>query len=102
MGQSEQRDTVTLYEKYYDAEFEEFLNQAIGDRMTARQVDWGAAKSRHESLLRGMLLDHYFRHDVSKQFRLILCLIAAIVGYGRIAIPSVDLFIKVILVVLTL
>ena len=91
---------VTLYGKYYDSEFDDFLDQAVGDRKTGKDVNWGAAKLRREGLLRGMLIENYFRYDSGKRFRLAICLFLASIGYTCIAIPSADLFIKVIRVVL--
>jgi membrane protein implicated in regulation of membrane protease activity len=99
-GTTRHEGHVTLYGKYYDAEYDSFLQQSIGDGRSYSQVDWGAAKSRFENLLRGMLMEHYFRYDSSRRGRLLICLTIAAIGYACVAIPSVDLFIKVVRVVI--
>lgn len=96
-------DPYTRHGKYYDAEWDAFLDHAIGkdtgnraigrDPMTAH---WVEAKAKHEGLLRAILIETFFREDTRTRIGwLIACLCIASVGYILLAIPSIDLFIKV-------
>jgi len=90
----------TLHGNISDAEFETFLDFATGKNNTGRNtsanVDWNAAKSRFEGLLRSILIENFFRNDIKRRWALTSCLLLALCGYALLLIPSFDLFVKVI------
>jgi hypothetical protein len=91
----------TLHGKYYDSEYEAFLNLALGkkdDHGNRREAtaDWNTAKSKYEGLLRSMLIENYVRHDITRRISLTVCIVAALFGYLFLAIPSFDLFLRVV------
>jgi hypothetical protein len=91
----------TLHGKYYDAEYDAFLNLALGEQGSARQrneatADWNGAKSKYEGLLRSMLIENFARNVVTRRHSLTACLIFSFVGYFLLLIPSADLFAKVL------
>jgi len=93
----------TLHGKYYDAEYDAFLDLALGKEGTGRQkhessADWTAAKNKYEGLLRSMLLENFFRNNVRRRVSLTSCLVLSAVGYFLLFVPSADLFAKVIAV----
>lgn len=93
----------TLYGKYYDAEYDAFLELALGKKLDRQErdessADWNRAKSKYEGLLRSMLIENFFRNNVTRRGYLTLCILLAIVGYILLLTPSADLFIKVLFV----
>jgi hypothetical protein len=91
----------TLHGKYYDAEYDAFLDLALGKKGQRSQrdestADWTEAKSRYEGLLRSMLIENFYRNNVRRRFSLSCCILLALLGYGLLLIPSMDLFIKVL------
>jgi hypothetical protein len=94
----------TLHGKYSDAEFQSFLNVATGRNILAPNsqttVDWKAAKSRFEGLLRSILIENFYRNNIKRRLALTCRLLLALCGYVLLLIPSVDLFAKVIRVTL--
>jgi hypothetical protein len=94
----------TLHGKYYDAEFDGFLDLALGkpgavgrDESTA---NWLAAKNKYEGLLRSMLIENFFRNNIKRRVSLSFCIVLSLSGYILLLIPSADLFIKVMTVIL--
>ena len=91
---------LTLSGKYYDSEWEGFLeaakNTGEGTEKVIRDGDWESAKSKYGGLLRDMLRENFFRNDIKGRFWLTVCLILSSIGYLFLAIPSVDLFLKVV------
>jgi hypothetical protein len=93
----------TLHGKYYDAEYDAFLDLALGNAGTAGQrdestADWTAAKHKYEGLLRSMLIENFLRNNVRHRLALAGCLILSVAGYFLLFIPSADLFFKVMAV----
>jgi hypothetical protein len=93
---------LTLHGKYYDSEYESFLNDALGrereDPLGEAPGDWTAAKNKYESLLRSMLIENFFRNDVKRRYSLTACIFLAFIGYFSLLVPSADLFLKVLAV----
>lgn len=95
----------TVYGKYDQAEWHRFLDHALGstdkNAPSARKDttgNWVEAKSRYEGLLRSILIETFFRESTrTRRSWLIACLLIASLGYGLLAIPSVDLFLKVMM-----
>lgn len=91
----------SLYGKYYDNDWDGFSNLAIGEspgRGPTNNADWAVAKSRYESLLRSILLDEFYENIVKRRVWLCICIALSMFGFCLLMIPSIDLFIKVILV----
>jgi hypothetical protein len=91
----------TLHGKYYDAEYDAFLNLALGHKGDRSQrdettADWTQAKSRYEGLLRSMLIENFFRNNVKRRLWLSGCILLSLLGYMLLFIPSLDLFVKVL------
>jgi hypothetical protein len=93
----------TPHGDYYDADYDAFLNLALGEKGTGKQsdesaADWTGAKAKYEGLLRSMLIENFFRNDIKRRLPLTCCLALSLVGYLLLLIPSADLFIKVMTV----
>ena len=91
----------TLHGKYYDSEYETFLDLALGKKgegghRREATADWNEAKSKYEGLLRSMLIENFARNDVTRRSFLGLCILMALVGYVLLLIPSLDLFLRVL------
>lgn len=90
---------ITLYGKYYDSEWEGFLNIARDSREGTNLVEhdgsWEEAKNKYGSLLRKILNDHFARFDRKNRISLSICILLSTIGYILLLIPSGDLFIKV-------
>jgi hypothetical protein len=94
----------TLYGKYYDADFDSFLDLALGTRRSKGERDessanWASAKSKYEGLLRAILIENFSRHVVKRRVWLTFCILIASLGYLLLLVPSADLFIKVMSVI---
>lgn len=92
---------LTLYGKYYDSEWEGFLiaarNRGEGTDNVKRNASWESAKLQYGSLLRSILQENFFRNDILRRQWLTSCLLFSTLGYVLLALPSIDLFIKVTL-----
>lgn len=90
---------LTLDGKYYDSEWDGFSkvakNAGEGTNYVERSGSWENAKLEYGSLLRSMLRENFFRSDTVNRGWLTSCLILSTAGYLLLAIPSIDLFIKV-------
>ena len=101
------RDAYTTHGKYYDSEWEDFMQAATGSRpgtglreASERSGHWNEAKSKYEGLLRSILHETFFREAYHTRRRwLVVCLMMAGVGYVMLAIPSADLLLKVLTVI---
>lgn len=91
---------LTLDGKYYDSEWDGFLkeasNEGEGTDNVTRTGSWENAKSLYGSLLRSILRETYFRQNTSRRGWLCFCVLLSTVGYALLAVPSADLFIKVL------
>jgi hypothetical protein len=90
---------LTLDGKYYDSEWDGFKeasrNPGEGTDNVARTGNWEEAKRQYGNLLRSMLRENFFRSNVQGRMSLSVCLFLSTVGYIFLAIPSIDLFLKV-------
>jgi hypothetical protein len=91
----------TLHGKYYDAEYDAFLNLATGEKGERLQrdestADWTQAKRRDEGLMRSMLIENFYRNNVKRRLSLSCCIFLSLLGYVLLLIPSLDLFVKVL------
>jgi hypothetical protein len=90
----------TLHGKYYDAEYDAFLDLALGERGERSRdestADWTQAKRRYEGLLRSMLIENFYRNNVTRRMSLSCCIFLSLLGYALLFIPSLDLFVKVL------
>jgi hypothetical protein len=83
----------TLYGKYYNAEFDAFLDLALGARRSNGERDesranWTGAKSKYEGLLRAILIENFSRHVVRRRVWLTFCILIASLGYLLLLVPS--------------
>lgn len=93
----------TQHGKYYDAEWDAFLDHAIGEDTGNRALGrnpktahWVEAKAKYEGLLRSILMETFFRENARmRRGWLVTCLAIATVGYIMLAVPSLDLFFSV-------
>lgn len=94
----------TLHGKYYDSDFGAFVDLALGKSGAAgnqgSSANWLTAKNKYEGLLRSILIENFFRNNIRRRVSLSFCIILSFVGYMLLLIPSADLFIKVLRVVL--
>jgi hypothetical protein len=102
---NDEYDARTREGKYYDSDFDDFYYAATGRRRGSpsndvQQYHYVRAKQAFESLLRSMLTEYYFRRKTARRVSLTICIALALVGYGFLAIPSIDLFLKVMIVIL--
>lgn len=86
--------------KYYDSEWDGFkkaaLNEGEGTDSVKRNGHWEDAKSQYGSLLRAILNEHFFKKDVAHKGWLMFCVVLSSIGYLLLIIPSIELFIKVV------
>ena len=91
---------ASLHGKYYDSEWEGFLedcrNTGEGTANVKRDGNWEEAKKQYGNLLRSMLRDNFYYYSSKKQIWLSICIFLSSIGYILMAIPSLDIFIKVI------
>lgn len=98
-------DPYTRHGKYYDTEWEDFVEAATGTRPGAKSQGktgghWNEAKSKYEGLLRSILIETYFRECYhTRRGWLVTCLVIAFIGYFLLAMPSADLLAKVLSVI---
>lgn len=92
---------MTLDGKYYDSEWDGFAEAARdpgeGTDRVERNGSWDEAQSRYGSLLRSILRETFFRGDTQRRLWLSICVVLSTVGYLLLAVPSIDLFVKVVL-----
>jgi hypothetical protein len=95
----------TVYGKYDPAEWDRFLDHALGTNYNSSKTEqketmghWVEAKTRHEGLLRSILIETFFRETTqTRRGWLVVCVLIAGSGYVMLAAPSVDLFLKVMI-----
>jgi len=94
---------ASVHGKYYDDEYDAFMRDCLGDRTGDREHaliragDWTSAKARHEGLLRSMLIDNYSYGKRQRQGLLAANVAMALIGFALIAVPGLDLFVRVVL-----
>ena len=64
---------------------------------TKHSDNWDVAKNQHGGLLRSILFEYFFRSDVKRKIWLFICVSFSTIGYVLLALPSIDIFIKVLL-----
>jgi hypothetical protein len=100
-GEIRAKGHLTLDGKYYDSEWEGFSNAARnpgeGTDDVERSGHWEDARRQYGSLLRSILRETFFRSNTQRRYWLTLCIVLSTIGYVLLAIPSGDLFVKVVL-----
>lgn len=100
-------DPWTRGGKYYDSEYEDFIELATGARPgqsikeayeNRKAANWTEAITRYEPLITGMLQEVYFREGRKRRFSLTIAIALAVLGYELLAIPSLELFVRVLAV----
>lgn len=92
--------------KYPDSDWEMFKRSALnadagsygGEGVYQPEVggNWGSSISKHGSLLKSILREHFIKNDTKKRFWLTVCVALSTVGYILLVIPSLDIFCKVV------
>lgn len=67
------------------------------DVFTTHSSNWDVAKKQYGGLLRSVLSEYFFRSDVKGRSWLLICVSFSTLGYILLALPSLDIFIKVFL-----
>jgi hypothetical protein len=92
-------DPLTTDGKYYDSEWRGFqehaTNRGEGTENVERTGHWEDAKNKYGSLLKSILAETFFRSNSEGKKWLVLCIFLSTIGYLLLAIPGVDMFIKV-------
>lgn len=93
-------DPYTQDGKYYDSEWEGFVNSSLNKNEGTDNVkysgNWEEGKLKYGSLLRSMLSEHFFANDIQGRKWLTFCIFLSSAGYTLLVIPSADIFVKVI------
>ncbi len=92
-------DPYTQNGKYHDADFEKFVDSALSKNGIDTGFHWADAKAKYENLLRDILIENFFRNKIATRKSLTACIFLALFGYGLLLVPSADLFIKVMRVI---
>lgn len=100
------KDPYTQGGKYYDSEYERFIELATGSKPgsevreaydKATEANWSQAVQQFEPLLTGMLEEKYFIEGHKRRFALAAAIFLVILGYGLVSIPSIELFGRVVI-----
>jgi len=97
----------TQYGKYYDADWDAFVVAALGPivgdhgQRDPSKGNWKAAKDGHEALLMSILIETYFRESIKRRGWLSASIVVGLFGLLCLSIPSADLFVRVMWVVVT-
>ena len=100
-------DPLTQGGKYYDRDYEDFMEVCTGAKpgLSIREAydkgklsSWDEAVKRFEPLVTGLLEEKYFREGRKRLTALSLAVSLALFGYLLLAIPSIELLIRVIAV----
>lgn len=98
----------TVHGKYNPAEWSSFLDHALGSgdgntpvTRKPTTAHWAEAKAKYEGLLRSILTETFFRESTrTRRGWLMACLLIGLSGYALLAVPSIDLFLKVMMAIL--
>lgn len=74
---------------------ERFSESQNNKRDSRQHVHYDEAKKRHESLLRGILIDRYAEGAATRKITLLTALVVSLVGWFLFILPSADLFLTV-------
>lgn len=100
-------DPSTQGGKYYDRDYEDFMEMCTGAKPglsireayeAGKSANWDEARSRFEPLLTGMLEEKYFLEGRKRLFSLTIALAFAVLGYLFLAVPSIELLLRVVAV----
>ena len=99
-GRIRNRGHATLDGKYYDSEWQGFLeaakNSGEGTENVERDGNWEDAKKQYGNLLLSILRDNFSYIDMQNRNWLSLCIFLSTCGYLLMLLPSLDIFIKVV------
>jgi len=104
-------DPLTQEGKYYNDDWDLFWREAVwpfrGKNKLQKEdhsatlpgyerVNFVEAKRRHQSVLLSLLRETYFRESRKRRLSLVICIVTALAGYTALVIPSADLCIRVL------
>jgi hypothetical protein len=99
-GEIRDKGHISTRGKYYDSEWEGFLDAAThtgeGTKNVERDGNWEESKRIYGSLLRDILYETFLRYDRGRRGWLTVCIFISTIGYACLLLPSLDLFIKVV------
>ncbi|MGJ3242530.1 MAG: hypothetical protein ACFE0O_06200 [Opitutales bacterium] len=91
----------TLEGKYKESDWDAFIKEATKTKERGNSVQrfgsWEAAKLKYGDLLRNILYETFFNEDTGRRCSLVTCLFFSTIGYVALMLPSIDLFLKVII-----
>ena len=95
---------LSMSGKTYDYLWEEFYEQVdpTKKKVEAKKSthSWRSTKERYQDMLTMLFKDSFFRYSRGNRGWLTTCLVISTIGYGLLVLPSIDLFIKVLLTIL--
>ncbi len=97
----------TQHGKYYDADWDAFVIAALGPvvgphgQRDPSKGNWKAAREGHEALLMSILIETYFREQIKRRGWLSTSIVVGLLGLACLSVPSIDLFVRVMWVVVT-
>ena len=98
-GRIQEEGHISTRGKYYTSEWEGFLDAAShtgeGTENVERDGNWEESKRIYGSLLRDILHETFLRSDRGRRGWLTSCLAISTLGYIFLLLPSLDLFIRV-------
>lgn len=73
------------------------LNKTNNEKMRLSNPEWEVLKNNYGNVLRDILYEYFYQHDISRKVSLSICLLLSTLGYFCLLLPSGDLFVKVLL-----
>lgn len=98
-------DPFTRGGKYYDSDYEHFVELCTGAPpgksikeayQAKKSANWDEAVKRYEPMLTGMMEEIYFIEGRKRKGVLTFCVVLAFSGYFLLAVPSIELFLSVL------
>lgn len=87
-----------IYGPTFDQLWSDFVQDA--KRISEDGITWDSHKAKHGSFMRSLLKSDFHGYDRRYRKSLMSCLILTSAGYILLSIPSIDLFLKVLLATL--
>lgn len=93
----EYKEPISARGKFDNNTWKIFMETTKYGESGKRRGNWEEAKNTCGHLLRDILIENFLQFDISRRVSLSLCVLLTTSGYLCLLIPSVDLFIKVLL-----
>ena len=89
------KENRIIYNQKYDDSWMRFTDHA--QEIQNGRSTWDEIKAKHGSFMRGLLKSDFKAYDRRYKKSLLTCIILSTLGYVLLAVPSIDLFTKVLL-----